>query len=979
MDETLHPSLAPIAADLDAAKSEPDRYTLVASGLAEISDSTRDASLFQLAHFASLLGNLVQLAESSADHAHAESFEIHEFIGNGLRTLSIGLSDGPDARDEINRLTDEAHQRWQECLELLTENELASDNGAWDRPDLPTSSLNVDSSEQVNDDQDPDPASPSSTAPDNTAINLILGSLTGNDANQDHSETNSSTGVAPVDSSDDSKQVVNEGSNDAVRMMLESLAENEDAATVEPTPVPTSNSSGLFASGGESQAQQSERELNDDSELDPELREAYTDDAQRCLSSIESSLMKYEDEPANRQPLQQVCRELHTLKGASASVGLEKLASFLHQVEDNLQAAVDASSDKGVDLQPIFRAVDAVRERVNGPVLDQHATETATPDASAVNANNRAATIERIVDAGGASQDSVRVKATQLDRLMDMLAELVMLRNRRESRVESLKSIHSELIRCVTRFRSNEQRHNARPNRYRASSQAEIANDLLAIGGSLRELYEPVGEENMAISRFIRQFRQELIQLRRVPVKGLFQRLQRSARDAARVEGKKVRIELVGENVGLETSIQQQLYEPLLHIVRNAVSHGVEKEEQRVAAGKSPAGTVTLEANGGSNLLVITVRDDGRGLDYDALRRRGLAMGLIPSDRPVSRSDLAQLIFHPGFSTKSSTSEVSGRGVGMDVVLAALDRMHSWVEVDSVPGQGSSVRLLIPLHSVIEHVMVFRAGGQEFGVATHNVTFAGEADVAEYASLPKARLSHIFEQLGQRKTECKQMLVLSNHQQDATRSADRYDDCFGLLVDEVVGPEEVVVRALPNLLAAQPLFSGVTLSGVGDIMLLFDSKQLIQCGRASVDEESVVIPHASPRRSRTTKRVLIVDDSRTSRRALIQATANQPFDIDEACDGSEALRRIQENDYDLIFTDLEMPEMTGLQLLQAVRSDPRTQEVPVIMVSSRDEPEFREQAMAVGVSDYLIKPVSESVVTLTLDKLSHRALESVEA
>ena len=271
----------------------------------------------------------------------------------------------------------------------------------------------------------------------------------------------------------------------------------------------------------------------------------------------------------------------------------------------------------------------------------------------------------------------------------------------------------------------------------------EIANDLLELGRSLRELYEPVADENLTISRFIRHFRQELMQLRRVPLGGLFRRLQRAAHDVARIEGKKAQLVLVGEDVGLERSIQEQLYEPLLHMVRNAVSHGIESESTRIAAGKNPLGTVTLEAHGGSNLLVVTVRDDGRGLDYDALRRRGIEMGLIPVDRPATRSELSRLIFHAGLSTRRDATEVSGRGVGMDVVATTLERMHSWVEVDSTPGAGTTIRLLIPRHSVIEHVMVFRSGGQEFGLPTQFVQTAGpwqEGQATEFPLLPFARL-----------------------------------------------------------------------------------------------------------------------------------------------------------------------------------------------------------------------------------------------
>jgi chemotaxis protein histidine kinase CheA/ActR/RegA family two-component response regulator len=584
---------------------------------------------------------------------------------------------------------------------------------------------------------------------------------------------------------------------------------------------------------------------------------------------------------------------------------------------------------------------------------------------------------------------------------MDMLAELVMLRNRRESHVEQLKSVHSELVRCVSRLRAYEEnysRHQSVPvaaangapgrtvRKQRVSSLTEVANDLLELGGSLRELYEPVGNENMAISRFIRHFRQELIQLRRVPIGGLFQRLQRSIRDAARTEQKKIRLHLIGEDVGLESSLQQQLYEPLLHIVRNAVSHGVEAEEQRIAHGKQPTGTVTLEAHGGSNMLVITVRDDGRGLDYDALRRRGLEMGLIASDRAYTRPELARLIFHPGFSTRTSTSQISGRGVGMDVVQTVLERLHSWIEVDSVPGQGTSVRLLVPLHSVIEHVMVFRASGQDFAIPTQFVKYAGDPTACDTSEFPLQRLADLFPTLPAPQTAQPQLLVMAcEAEEDATDDAYAARDSrvehhverrFGLLVDEIVGPEEVVVRPLPTMLAQQRLFAGVTLSGTGDIMLLFNSQDLLRRGLQAAEDpllqpsEPTIGTAAS--NDCQDMRVLVVDDSRSSRRALVRALHRYATEVDEATDGADALRRLKEQSYDLIFTDLEMPQMGGMDLLREVRNHPRHAKTPVIIVSSRGEDVFRQRARELGVTDYLTKPVSEPLVTQAMERFQQQ-------
>ena len=322
----------------------------------------------------------------------------------------------------------------------------------------------------------------------------------------------------------------------------------------------------------------------------------------------------------------------------------------------------------------------------------------------------------------------VRVKSSQLNRLMDMLAELVMLRNRRETELSDLQEVYHELIGSVSKMRLLSNEGSVVSNACTSLQLSEVANDVLEVAQHVRDCARPVAEGNTAVSQFIRQFRQELVALRRTPVSGLFRRLQRVVRDAANAEDKEVRLQLIGEDAGIERSLQQRLYEPLLHIVRNSVCHGIERPEERTKSGKPSSGTITLEAKSGPDLFVIEIRDDGRGLDYDAIRRRGIESGLLASDQGASREELSQLIFHPGFSTRQSANQVAGRGVGMDVVASTIQRMRGWFEIDSEPNQGTRIRLSFPLPSVIQHAMVFRSGGQLFALPMQSVRSAGESN-----------------------------------------------------------------------------------------------------------------------------------------------------------------------------------------------------------------------------------------------------------
>jgi chemotaxis protein histidine kinase CheA/ActR/RegA family two-component response regulator len=765
-------------------------------------------------------------------------------------------------------------------------------------------------------------------------------------------------------------------------------------------------------------------------QIDNELRSAYIEDAERGITQIEQTLLALETDSTNPDSQQQLCRALHTMKGASASVGLSELARYLHDLEDFVQGGCGNGAE-GIDIQPMLRGVDALRAQMRAIA----AGATNTVAAASLNEEKDNATAARRggghvaapISAlnhgvtGPLSEDSIRVESARLDRLMDLLGELVISRNRRDTQVSRLKQLHMELMRTAGRLRSLGESMNATPAVDAAkhsitepaipesdlapnSLGIEIVNDISEIARSLRELYEPVLDENLATSRLMGQFRHELMELRRLPLSGLFLRLQRAARDAAYFEGKPVQCELHGEHAGLEPSLQERLYEPLLHLVRNAVSHGIESEADRVAAGKPPVGTVTIETRGDPTSFVIEVRDDGRGLDYEAIRRRGLELGLLDSDRPASQWQLAQLTFHPGFSTRKQVTEVSGRGIGLDVVASVIDRMRGQIEVESTPGQGTSVRLRIPLRSSIEHTMVFRVDGQLFALPMQFVQaakstgngpdqiFAGRAagqplqriapaPVADSPrqELPVVRARDLLTLDSTPRPADEQSLIVGYDMVSWTRPTEigtsprsphvQAGGRIALMVDAVVGPEEVVVRSLPSLFRRHRLIAGVTLSGARELVLLLDGRELIERAMAEParpERSDQSTPQLEDERRTSTAKVLVVDDSVSVRRTLSRMLERRGYNVTEASDGLEALDLLRTFTFSLVVTDLEMPRLGGTELLAEIRRTRRTRPLPVVVMSSVTSKETQERAMELGANAYFTKPVTDSVVTQLL-------------
>ena len=710
---------------------------------------------------------------------------------------------------------------------------------------------------------------------------------------------------------------------------------------------------------------------------DFEIRDAYLEDAVRCLDQMEKCSLEFEESHDKEETVRLFCRELHTLKGASASVGLTNLASVIHDKETVLQNTNDLSDDDLTDL--LLDSVDKMRsviERIQSGGQDEAQEEAKSDDGAtgskSANTTHRPTrpsrpTVSVSSASSSTSEDAlIRIRASKLDRLMDMLAELVVLRNRRESSLIEFNDCNKELTRCAARLSVCQ---NTRINREDDEEQAnamggqlqEIARDVSVVASNIRDLQKPVGNDNLSISHFIRDFRQELMQLRRVPTEGLFNRLQRSARDVAKLEEKQMKLNFIGGETGIEQELQEKLYEPLLHIVRNAVSHGLEMPEDRLKKGKPEHGTITLKAQTNSQILVIEISDDGKGLDYEAIRKRGTERGLIKSSDRLSNDELAHLIFHPGFSTRDEATQVSGRGVGMDIVSTTLEQMRGRIDIESEANVGTTMRMIVPLRSAIEHVMVFKASNQLFALPTQAVVSVNRASEFQRTDL----VMHAFSDLlSMPSTDCQDIVLLRTNSQDTSESGS-----IGLRVQEILGPEEVVMRNLPGLVDNHPLFSGLTLSGAGDTVLLLDSDTLGDYATQyqSVTEETSNFDTKAQSSAR--KIVLVVDDSLSARKMLVRKLSALGIDTQEAGDGVEALDVLRQNKFDLVLTDLDMPRLGGMELLFDLQKRDRY-DTPVVVVTSRSQEQFRQQAIDRGAADYLTKPVSDEALSGVLASLN---------
>ena len=605
-------------------------------------------------------------------------------------------------------------------------------------------------------------------------------------------------------------------------------------------------------------------------------------------------------------------------------------------------------------------------------------------------------------------RQTIRVGLERLDTLMDLIGEVVVARGRLDRRVTDLDRIATALVasrgRMVRAVADFERRHlesrlagtppppaDEPPAPAPGPSVAEIFaelefdrdDDVSLLARNIGEIASDVAEAQRELTSLARALRDELGQVQRlagalrgeigrarlIPIGTLFTRFVRQGQEAARAAGKMVRIETSGEGVELDAGTIEQVVDPLLHLVQNAVAHGIESVEERRARGKPATGAVTLDAHPQGGFVFVEVADDGRGIDTDALRRRAVAHGLVDAEAAaaLSEEEALELVFVPGLSTASTVTTTSGRGVGMDVVRTNVRRLGGEVEVRTMPGEGARLTLKLPLTVLVSEALVVRAGGEALAlplgalrqVATVDVdeirtVEGGEAIAAEGELVPLFTLAHALALPAGARERRVPVLVLRAGAAP-----------FAVAVDEVLHREDIVIKSLGRFLDGIGPFSGATISAEGRVTLLLDPVRLLEAARsprvARVPRPLPAVPEP--------RRVLLVDDSLSVRKFVGQMLERAGLAVTTANDGADALARLGDAPVGVIVTDLEMPRVNGYELIEAIRRRPGLRELPVVVLTTRAGDKHASLARRLGVRHYVTKPVEEGAFVQLVQSL----------
>lgn len=788
-------------------------------------------------------------------------------------------------------------------------------------------------------------------------------------------------------------------------------------------------------------------------QLDPEVLSYFAPEAHEYLESLEANLLRLDKDPENKELINQLFRTAHTLKGSAYTVGFQSIGDLVHHVEDFMGAV----RDNRLKVLPghtdlLLRSVDVVRVLMRrDPAMIAGARERFAAALASLKRLERGEPVEAVerlqppshvsaadaaLGAGddqgqgkpldgkaGEEREVIRVSRDRLERLLNLVGELVIGRGRLEQRLRVLEQLSQQVLACKTRLvdavQSFEEKHTftfqsapsgpeepASPafpglsdfgslelDKYddfnilaRRISEvtADISESMSQLSGSIRRSHEDMSQ----LQQLTLAMRDEIARARMVPVGTPFTRFRRAIREMARASNKEVTLVTSGEHTEVDTGVVERLVDPLIHLVRNAVYHGIEPAAERVAKGKPAAGTVYLHAAHRGNSVIIEVEDDGSGLDLDKIRAKAVKLGLVRPDQVQAMSDAEALkfIFAPGFSTADKIGDQAGRGVGLDVVKRVIEGMNGHINVESVPGVGTKFTLDLPLTLLIATALLVRAGNERYAIPLPSVREVTMPTATTMQRMGDRAVLHV----GEEAIEVHALQHILRREQGPVDLAmpivivRTLVGPIGLAVDELLGRQEIVIKTLGTLKTLErSAFGGATIDPEGRVILVVDPGRLI----ARESTETTLLPAVQDREllmdgttgveiepnENASSPILLIDDSLSIRKFVGRMLENAGYQVDTAVDGEDGLRKASARSYGLIFTDLEMPKLNGFEVIQALRSRSQTQHTPVVVMTTRAGDKHRQLAIGIGATSYVAKPVEERALLQEVERWIGRA------
>lgn len=705
--------------------------------------------------------------------------------------------------------------------------------------------------------------------------------------------------------------------------------------------------------------------------------------------------------------LKEMNRVAHSMKGAARVVGFGLIEAISHYLEE----ALGAVQEERLRLTPrvadvIYDGLDLIQNLVDGNPNDEEivakvllrlerlvegrrqdvvlSPTSKVPDATITpTVPIPPALMTSTVETGGvaptvlmrSTEDTLRVAVTKLDQLMADTSELLIAHMQGEAHSERLVTLQKDHARWQREWRSARTAY-IRLVRRMESWDSALSADMITLfrflesnqrylanaNRELNQLVQIYQQDSVHLGNLTDQLQDDVANLRMMSFDTIIGGFQRMVRDLARDLEKQVHLEIIGTGVEIDKTVLDMLKDPLMHLLRNAVDHGLELPKMRQRVGKSPTGRITLQVEQRGSEIMIRVRDDGHGLDLQVIRQRAVERGVLQTSEveAITDEEARMLIFQSGFTTSKKVTALSGRGLGMDIVRTRVESLRGQVNVHSESGIGTTVTITVPLSLTRLRVIMLSVGGEQYAIPASMVKrmeivprdaiYTAEGQAMVTLNGQPAPLVALANLIGVVETSMKN----SQLQVMALQSNERM---IAFSVDALYREEELVLKALGHELMNVPLVAGAAILGAGNVIMVLDANELVRQASAPriTQQKRTPEPPPRPKSPQRQPRILVVDDSITTRTLEKNILETVGYEVHVAINGAEAWQRLPEIVPDVVITDVEMPLMTGFELTQRIKNGVDTRHIPVILLTSLNKPEQRAQGLQVGADAYLVK------------------------
>ena len=784
-------------------------------------------------------------------------------------------------------------------------------------------------------------------------------------------------------------------------------------------------------------AESAESMLADEDDLQSIVEETFLEESQEILENAEKLLNQWFDQRSDRSLLLQLQRAAHSIKGGARMISNESIASIAYGLESAFeQFAVHHFNSNAYDsllqktlkwlgqaifdhdyngFEQIKAALDAIEFVDVTAQLPERLTKTE---------NLEVTTGFEFVQGDGTeppnmmgewnentSSDSnnemIRISAELVEKMIDLSGENAINRSRIEMDLGQLGNTLNEMELAIKRLADQLRRmegelesqiiakHGSENSRYAdfdplemdqysslnqlSKSLAESASDLVDFKTTLAEKIRDTEGLLLQQSRIQAEIQESLMRTRLVPFDRMLPRLQRIVRQTSTTLNRPAELIVQNTEGELDRTILERLVNPFEHMLRNAIDHGLEDTAERLALNKPEVGSIVLNISRQGTDVIISFSDDGKGIDAESIRAKAISLDLIKAEQQVDQEELLQFIFHPGFSTAKAVTQISGRGVGLDVVQSEIKTLGGHVSVNSELGKGTTFTIRVPTTVAVSDALMVKAGDQQFAIslaqidrivriapATLETYFNSKDDyfkidgvnyklryLSEFVSnQPIPRLNNVAHSLPV-------LLIKGNGGQS-----------IALLVDQLVGSRaQIVVKPIGQQFASVGVIAGATILGDGQVCLILDGQNIARQVQATQRIKQLSDQQDLSRRGNARRLVMIVDDSVTVRKVTSRLLERQGYDIVTAKDGVDAIEQLENVRPDLMLLDIEMPRMDGFEVTNLVRHHDIHRNLPIIMITSRTGEKHRERAFSLGVTHYMGKPFQEAELLANVQEL----------